>query len=305
MSQPTRAPFEAVKARHILGLWLGSTLITSLGLVFFTAVWAPELLDEEVMLLFWLAHESASLITTVYFSRRIQALGIPWRRFMGGPISLPPQQLLQLVVMGFLMVWGWMLLPHLQGFWRPGEGAASDMSLLWRPLNTPYALSLNLIEGIAVVVLAPVIEEILFRGLLLHRLAVKWGLRDAIWISALIFGLLHGFAPGIFLLGLTLTLVYLKTGGSLYTTILLHALHNFLSVVAINGLHQLGWAAHGDNLISWMVLELFFLSIAALMYRDFLKAYRSAWSTWPPFLRVVRTPPTDPLIPANPDIHQL
>lgn len=302
MSKPLRAPFEAIKARHILGLWLGSTLITSLGLVLITAVLAPELLDEEAMLLFWLSFESASLITVVYFSRRIQALGIPWQRFMGGPIDLSPRQLIQLVVMGFLMVWGWMLLPHVQQFWFPAEGTTSDTLLIWRPLGTPYALTLNLIEGVAVVVLAPVIEEILFRGLLLHRLAVKWGLRDAIWISALIFGLLHGFAPGIFLLGLTLTLVYLKTGGSLYTTILLHALHNLLSVLASNGLHQMGWTAQTDNLISWMVVELFFLGIAALMYRDFLKAYHSAWTTWPPFLRVVRTPPTGPLIAPNPDV---
>jgi CAAX protease family protein len=44
---------------------------------------------------------------------------------------------------------------------------------------------------VIVVVLAPIIEELFFRGLLMRALDRRWGPRWALWIQALVFGAVH------------------------------------------------------------------------------------------------------------------
>jgi membrane protease YdiL (CAAX protease family) len=84
------------------------------------------------------------------------------------------------------------------------------------------------------VVMAPVFEEIFFRGFLFRGFAGAWGWGVGAVVSAAIFGLAHlqldVFVP-LFTLGLLLAWVYKRTG-SLWTNISLHALFNALSVLA-------------------------------------------------------------------------
>lgn len=81
---------------------------------------------------------------------------------------------------------------------------------------------------------APIIEEIIFRGIIQKGLINK-GVKPqkAIIISALIFGLVH-FNPwqfiGAFLLGVVLGVVYFKTK-SLLMSIFLHAFNNSIAVI--------------------------------------------------------------------------
>ncbi|WP_034671244.1 CPBP family intramembrane glutamic endopeptidase [Epilithonimonas caeni] len=87
---------------------------------------------------------------------------------------------------------------------------------------------------IMTVILAPILEEILFRGIIMKGM-VNNNVKPvtAIVISAFIFGLVH-FNPwqfaGAFLLGLVLGLVYYKTK-SLLMSILLHAFNNLVSAM--------------------------------------------------------------------------
>ncbi|MGI6167852.1 MAG: CPBP family intramembrane glutamic endopeptidase [Eubacteriales bacterium] len=81
---------------------------------------------------------------------------------------------------------------------------------------------------IAVVLLAPVFEEVIFRKIIIDRTRA-YGEKTAIFLSALMFALFHGnlyqyfYAFG---LGLVFGYVYLKTGRVIYT-ILLHMTINF------------------------------------------------------------------------------
>ena len=83
----------------------------------------------------------------------------------------------------------------------------------------------NLMSLASMVILAPVIEELLFRGYLLHRWARKWGLRTAILASSVIFASLHSDPPGAFTFAVAMCVLYLRTG-SLLAPVLLHALYN-------------------------------------------------------------------------------
>ena len=87
----------------------------------------------------------------------------------------------------------------------------------------------NILQLIATIFIAPIIEEILFRGILLQRWSVKWGIIPGTIISSLIFGILHLNFIGLSIFGLTMALVYLKTK-TLFIPILLHMLNNFMAI---------------------------------------------------------------------------
>ena len=84
------------------------------------------------------------------------------------------------------------------------------------------------IKTFLVIGLGPFIEEIFFRGFVYGALKHRFGIRKAIFLSALFFSFLHtnpmGFFP-ILVLGLLLAYLYEKTG-SLIPSITVHMLHN-------------------------------------------------------------------------------
>lgn len=88
---------------------------------------------------------------------------------------------------------------------------------------------------IFMVFIAPVMEEILFRKLLIDRM-IKYGEGTAIVVSAFMFGMYHGNLNQLayaFVLGAFFAFIYVKTGKLIYTVIL-HMVINFLgSVVGV------------------------------------------------------------------------
>jgi membrane protease YdiL (CAAX protease family) len=75
----------------------------------------------------------------------------------------------------------------------------------------------------------PAIEELLFRGVLLHRWAAKWGLPRAMLATSLAFGLLHVNIVGMTAFGYVMAVLYLKTR-TLLLPIACHMLTNALAV---------------------------------------------------------------------------
>ncbi|MCJ7690826.1 MAG: CPBP family intramembrane metalloprotease, partial [Clostridiaceae bacterium] len=85
---------------------------------------------------------------------------------------------------------------------------------------------------LSLVVIAPIYEEIVFRGILLKGMANKINPDIAIVVSALFFAIVHLSIPqGInaFLLGLITGFIYLRTE-SIYLSIFAHFLNNFLAI---------------------------------------------------------------------------
>lgn len=114
------------------------------------------------------------------------------------------------------------------------------MSLLPESWLEAYASKSNwLLEGsgftifVSTVIMAPLIEELIFRGLMLSRLRKAmpdWG---AVLLSALIFGVMHGQIIWIvyaFVLGVVLGFVAVKSE-SIIPTITLHMVFNFCGMV--------------------------------------------------------------------------
>ena len=96
-------------------------------------------------------------------------------------------------------------------------------------LQTDY--NYNLILLISTCIIAPIFEELLFRGLILQTLR-RYGNVFAIIVTSLLFALMHGNIPQavpVFFLSVVICFAVIKTG-SLWTGIAIHFLNNALSV---------------------------------------------------------------------------
>ena len=97
-----------------------------------------------------------------------------------------------------------------------------------------------------VVILGPMLEELLFRKLIIDRIS-KYGASAAMLTSALIFGLCHGNLQQFFYafaVGLFFAFIYLRTG-SLRLTALLHMVVNFIGGFVPSMLMR--WLLNGDG----------------------------------------------------------
>lgn len=118
-----------------------------------------------------------------------------------------------------------------------GSEAVPEQVLSGGLMETPIELALAVI---AAVVLAPIAEELLFRGLL-HR-SLRRGLRiiPATALSSVLFAVVHvdvAFSQPLALVGLTLVGVILAVAyertGSLIVPIVIHAVHNAVTIAAV------------------------------------------------------------------------
>lgn len=79
--------------------------------------------------------------------------------------------------------------------------------------------------AVEAVALAPVVEELVFRGAMLHWWAPRWGLRRATIVSAALFCILHLDPLGSFTFAIMATALYLAAG-TMLMPIVLHAAWN-------------------------------------------------------------------------------
>ncbi len=126
-------------------------------------------------------------------------------------------------------------------------------------------------------VYAPLVEELVFRGFLLQRWSMKWGLRWGLIASSVLFGLLHLNNPlGLTLFGLVMGLLYVRTH-SLWVPIACHSLNN-LAAIGIDRLSQMTSGGEPSTVsdiqeLWWMSLTLVVVSVPFLAW--------FIWRSWP------------------------
>lgn len=117
----------------------------------------------------------------------------------------------------------------------------------------------NALSLFSMVLLAPFVEELFFRGIALHRFSLKYGTYKGLWCSALLFGIFHGYNTlDAIVFGLVLGAIYLQTR-NLKITFCWHMLHNgTVALLTIIG-------AHGADLEgSWLDIVLSALMLGVL-----------------------------------------
>lgn len=128
------------------------------------------------------------------------------------------------------------------GFWilfLPLSYAAPNLVRSWAiegmARMEAHSFSTWCTRSIIAVIVAPVIEEVLFRGLLLQRWALRWGTMTGVILSSALFAIGHVELLGHFAFGVAMSALYLRTR-SLWVPISAHALNNFIvSVLTLPG----------------------------------------------------------------------
>ena len=154
-------------------------------------------------------------------------LGLPWAAFGRLIIAV-----LAVVAAG---LWGEWFMDRLTEQWQLTSHWTEwfDEDLVWG------SSSLTMISLLEYVILAPLFEELVFRGLLFAILRRKFRFLPAALISAMIFGLAHGYGVvgliSVCWSGVLWAWIYEKTG-SLGPGILAHAINNLLVCLAVMSL---------------------------------------------------------------------
>ena len=107
-----------------------------------------------------------------------------------------------------------------------------DKAELLVPASTANAWAINAGNVLMVVVAAPIVEELIFRGFLLGRFGKKYGMGVSLVITSILFALLHADALGSFLFAIMLCLIRIKHD-SLIAPILVHAGNNAFVLILV------------------------------------------------------------------------
>lgn len=108
------------------------------------------------------------------------------------------------------------------------------------------AISANGIQVFVTVLLAPIVEEIVFRGFILHRWCDKYGEKRGIVQASILFSMLHAEFLGNFVGSVIMSVLCLRTK-SLVGPILIHISNNFLWALVI----MLVWLMGGNVEGTW------------------------------------------------------
>ncbi|MEX0748450.1 MAG: type II CAAX endopeptidase family protein [Candidatus Saccharimonadales bacterium] len=182
-----------------------------------------------------------TLLFSSYFIAQAVALGVVysfvrWRKgslAMLGLRRFEWRKALKLVVLsllGFALTAG--LVTVLLQMVAPTVDLTAQQDIGFLKADLGYEL---ILAFMAVVVLAPFAEELIFRGLLLPALSKTIGLVPAVVIVSLGFGLLHPPLSAMVIIAvfaLFLALIYVRTN-SLWPAILLHSTKNLIAFIAI------------------------------------------------------------------------
>ncbi len=188
----------------------------------------PSMEDEPAtFLLAYVALPSLATIIWVWFAA-VWSERDGWARL--GFAWIDRRWLVRAVALGLLSVPATMLITALG---RPLFGSSTDpampLSLVQAWGQPVYMLTMLL----GVVVLAPLMEEMVFRGLLYGWLRQRRGLWQAVTLVALGHALMHfnlGALPGLFALFLLLAWIY-EYSQNLWVPSIIHAIHNFFALM--------------------------------------------------------------------------
>lgn len=131
---------------------------------------------------------------------------------------------------------------------------------------------------IKVVIMAPVIEELIFRGMIMHGLMRNYSKFTAVFVSALMFALWHlnpWQFPATFILGLVLGILMLRTR-NIYLCILGHAINNGLVLVSIQYWGELQKTSFFQSSKSNQLIISALIATSALIFIFLLSRHRQS-----------------------------
>jgi membrane protease YdiL (CAAX protease family) len=215
---PAPSPFARLRVRDLVALFL---LFAFALVAILTVITSRTNRVADVRLLAVLL--TATMVLPVLV--RAHQTRLSWRRVFGPPLQPRDLPLTVAVVPVALFTLASALLIYV-----PLSYVAPDFvkrMLLSDTVFDAHTIGQWLLLALGGVAMAPIIEEVVFRGIILQRWAHRWGTRTGVIASSALFALGHGEWVGHFLFGLLMALLYLRTK-RLWVPIAAHGLNNLL-----------------------------------------------------------------------------
>ncbi len=220
-------PFQKIKLRYLLLWWvLGSFVL----IAFFHKRLEKLAFEALIEIVFY-------AIPLVWMAVTFTRTELSLKKLVGTTKNQPTrlQYLLIFVSLVIFAIGCTQVIEYILSYIAP-RSLSEHLKQLHKPFlystkDSTYYIPLDIIKIVTAVIIAPVAEELVCRGLLLHRLTYKWNIKAAIIVSSVIFGAMHGYnAVGSFVFALMMCILYLKTK-SLKVSIAFHMLNNLLVCV--------------------------------------------------------------------------
>lgn len=204
------------------------------SIVLVASVW-PSRLDES-------SEQLSTAITLLLWYSTLLALIMRPISKSGASLRLLVGRRPDATAVGWAMLTGLALFGVSFGFlyavYFPLSYVAPDL-VQWWVIEAPIVISTgadrdvpaNVINLVLVSVIAPFVEEVFFRGLLLPAWVLRFGRRWAVILVSMLFAVLHVEILGGFLFGAVTAMTYLNTG-ALSLPIIIHITNNMLAIGA-------------------------------------------------------------------------
>jgi membrane protease YdiL (CAAX protease family) len=227
-----RDPFSVLRARTIFA----AGLVAALGLQLVISATGRNGRAETFSVTML---RILSLVLAVLVLSRMA--GLDWRRLFGRPLTRASIPLLATAVPVNIFVILLLLSAGSFLLYLPLSYVAPEFVERWLLtvpagyiIKTPAQLGRLVVLGVFI---APLLEEVLFRGILMQRWARRWGTLNGVLLSSALFAFGHNEWVGHFLSGVLFAVLYLHTR-QLWVPIAAHTLNNLIAVVPF-GLYEL------------------------------------------------------------------
>jgi membrane protease YdiL (CAAX protease family) len=223
----------------ILGLSLGAIHLSPL-LVYPLIAGLVRALGKQamaVMVVSSMALQAVGMVAVVYLIA-VRWRGVPWSA-LGA--TMPPRRwwfrAIAMAVLALFLVAGVNVVVAL----LLGELPLNPQISMIAPAGFSWFGLLSVLIMAAVV--APIAEELVFRGVIYRWMRIRWGFPIGVTLSALCFSTLHGIPwliPALTAVGMLLALIY-ERSGSLWPAVVTHGLFNAINTVLIYVALSQGW----------------------------------------------------------------
>ncbi|MGU3370223.1 CPBP family intramembrane glutamic endopeptidase [Bacillus mycoides] len=210
--------FDHMKTRFIL-MW---AIISFVIMMFILPLLFKEI-PKDVKL-------NIALIISIYaipmfwIGFKFKRYNISFKTYLSKPSSFSFRTIFASAIMTMLFGLGMLLLIVMVFSLLPTDTSLEDTNEIVKTKSMWFVL----MKAITLSFIAPICEEILFRGFILSRFTYKFGIKKAVIFSSVCFGILHlNNVFGTTLFGIISCLMYLKTK-SLFPSIIAHMVNNII-----------------------------------------------------------------------------
>ena len=235
--------------RNFLRFWdLLIIIVASLGTTTILGIVASRFADKAGegalplpgLILIFLGLQNLSFLGAVYL------VAVRWRGLTWSDLGLRPMERFWYVRAVYLGLVAYLLIAMTYALVGQllGELPVNPQINLLAPAGTTFWGGVAM--ALMVCLVAPFVEEVLFRGILYAWLRRRWGVVISSLVSGICFSLLHGIVwliPAIALLGVLLAVIYEKSG-SIWPSIVTHATFNTVTVILLYTLLSQGMTPH-------------------------------------------------------------